>query len=470
MKISSVKCLLIAGLFGMAAAGVNAQTLWGSYFLESAPYRHQLNPALMPNGNYVAIPVLGNIHFGVNSSASYSTFIYSVDGYDKLQTFLSSAVSVDDFEKKLRNKNSISFDMDLSILSFGFYKWNGFNTFDLSLRSRTAMTLPGDLFRLLKEGNPDDGKYNLKHLSMSQDTYFELALGHARDLTDEWAVGAKVKALVGGAHFRTKFNRFDLTMSEDLWEVNYGGSADANLSGLEIITDEDGNITDAKFESNRAGVSGGGFGFDLGVTYKPIDNLVVSAALTNLGFICWNKNTHINLPKNTPFSFSGFTDIGDNTKDDKGKTSLDRQIDDLFKEDFEYNVTTANTATALAPTLTIGGEYSILQERISFGLLSATTFYPRLAHTRLMASVNLKPLRFIQFALNGSVSNLAQTWGAVLKLGPLFLGAEFASLRVTPQYIPVGKVAANVNLGLSVPFGRKPEPRKLSPLLKYRTR
>ncbi len=467
MKISYTKYIVIAGMFFGAFAGVSAQTQLGSYFLEASPFRHQLNPALMPDRGYVAIPALGNIEFNVNSPLSYKTFIYPAPNVgDKLYTFLDSRVNAKEFEKKIKDANPLMVNVDLSILSFGFFKWNGYNTFDISLRSRNSFVLPGDLFLFLKNGNPVEGNsYDLHNTAIRSNTYVELALGHARKITDQWTAGAKVKALVGAANLNARFDRLDITMSEEQWRINALGAAELSVSGVVLKEDENGLVDDVDFDSGQLGVSGGGVGIDLGVTYEPIEHLVVSAAVTDLGFITWNKkHSHKGTPK-SDVVFEGFHGIGndDYVKDGVTKT-VDDQVDDLMDDlktiyQFETEEASKRT-TGLAPTILVGGEYQLLNNRISAGLVYSTTFYPGRAHTRLMASLNLKPLRLIMIGINGSVSNYANTFGAVINLGPLFIGAEVSSLKVSPEFIPLGKLAANVNFGLNIPINKKPEPKK----------
>ena len=210
---SYIKYILTIGLFSVIIAGASAQPLQSAYFLERAPLRHQLNPALIPERGYFTIPGLGNISFNVSSDLNYTTFIYPSDG-DKLNTFLSSAVSAEEFDKKIRNSNALNANIGLSILSFGFHKWNGFNTFDISLHSNISFSLPGDLFRFLKNGSEGNvTQYDLKDVSANANAYVEVALGHAHRINDQWTVGAKVKALLGGAQADAHFEKLTLPMA-----------------------------------------------------------------------------------------------------------------------------------------------------------------------------------------------------------------------------------------------------------------
>lgn len=193
---SLLRYITVIVLLGSVMAAT-AQPLKNAYFLERVALRHQLNPALVPERGYFAVPGLGNFSMSVSSDLNYTTFIYPSDG-KKLNTFLSPAISAADFDKKLKDRNVLNADLGVSILSFGFHKWNGFNTFDISLNTSASVALPGDLFRFLKNGNEEGTttQYDLKDISAHADAYIEVALGHAHHINDQWTVGAKLKALL----------------------------------------------------------------------------------------------------------------------------------------------------------------------------------------------------------------------------------------------------------------------------------
>ena len=68
-------------------------------------------------------------------------------------------------------------------------------------------------------------------------------------------------------------------------------SADAQVSttvkGGGLKYNQDGTISGFDFKAEDAGVAGLGFGIDLGASYKVLDNLTVSAAVLDLGYINW---------------------------------------------------------------------------------------------------------------------------------------------------------------------------------------
>ena len=57
-----------------------AQTLRTSYFLESMPMRHRLNPALVSDRGYISIPAIGNINAATQSNVGLTAFRCPTDG------------------------------------------------------------------------------------------------------------------------------------------------------------------------------------------------------------------------------------------------------------------------------------------------------------------------------------------------------------------------------------------------------
>ena len=124
-----------------------------------------MNPAFASERNYVGMPVLGNFNIGLQSNIGVSNFLYKQPNGD-LTTFLNGSVSSGEFLDGLKNRNRLNLDVDMNIISFGFHKWGGFNTFDLSIKNGTRANLPKDLFEFAKVGmQGGHSEYNLEDIA-----------------------------------------------------------------------------------------------------------------------------------------------------------------------------------------------------------------------------------------------------------------------------------------------------------------
>lgn len=454
MKNLIIIFILCLGTLSAAAQ----QTLHSSYFLKRMPMRHKLNPALINDYGYFSIPMLGNVNFGIQSNLSLKNFIYPThDG--NLMTFMHKDVSADEFLDNIKNFNSVEMNIDMAILSFGFFGFKGYNTFDISLRSHTGIYIPEDLFRFMKLGmdNENGNSYHLRDFTMKTDNYVELALGHAHKINDKLTIGAKLKFLAGVANIQAKIHQMDISLSEDKWEIMANGQMDASVMGASLQTKANGEIDDFDFDVDKPALSGWGLGTDLGATYRLMDNLTLSAAVVDLGFIRWNKNLRGATLNDESFLFNGFdeVDINDDSAIDDQWDDIADQLEDMVR--FYKTDAPSARSTSLRTTLNIGAEYSILNDKISFGLLSSTRFSSPKTWTEIVGSANFRPASWFNVAFTGTLSNYGPNWGWVLNLCPrgfnFFIGTDHMVTRLTPQYIPTKNATVNLNFGLNVPMG-----------------
>lgn len=446
------------------SAGLSAQTtLNSSYFMEKMTKRNQLNPALKTENNYVSIPSIGNLYLGINSNLGLGTFLYPRD--NKLVTFLHESVPADEFLNKLTPNNTIELDLGIDLISFGFWAWGGQNTFNLALKSNTGAYLPKEIFQFLKTGQEATGvtRYDMSNITATTSNYLELALGHARDITDKLSAGAKIKVLIGAAHAEARIDRMDISMSQNEWTIKQAGHLQAT-SLLELTTDpETGEVTGYDF-GNHFGVAGFGLGFDLGATYEIIDNLTLSAALTDIGFMRWNNLTRAETDPDKGFIYTGFDNIGaedDENGDNPFDQKADQLGDDLKALTKFYQSDTRSVANSLRTTLRVGAEYAVLDNAISFGLLSTTRFVGYRTYAEGMAAINFRPLSALHLTVNGSVSNMGSSVGAILNIcAPgfnFFVGTDYFATQYSKQFIPINHARANFSFGFNITFGKKHE-------------
>ena len=460
----AIKHIASIALAVVLSAGVSAQTtLNSSYFMEKMTKRNQLNPALKTENNYVSIPSIGNLYLGINSNLGLGTFLYPRD--NKLVTFLHESVPADEFLNKLTPNNTIELDLGIDLISFGFWAWGGQNTFNLALKSNTGAYLPHEIFEFLKTGQEATGvtRYDMSNITATTSNYLELALGHARDITDKLSAGAKIKVLIGAAHAEARIDRMDISMSQNEWTIKQAGHLQAT-SLLELTTDpETGEVTDYKV-GNNFGLAGFGLGFDLGATYEIIDNLTLSAALTDIGFMRWNNLTRAETDPDKGFIYTGFDNIG--AEDDENGDNPFEQKADQLGEDLKaltkfYQSDTRSVANSLRTTLRVGAEYAVLDNAISFGLLSTTRFVGYRTYAEGMAAINFRPLSALHLTVNGSVSNMGSSVGAILNIcAPgfnFFVGTDYFATQYSKQFIPINHARANFSFGFNITFGKKHE-------------
>ena len=179
MKLNNIKFILAAG-FIASAVSASAQDTYSGYFLDNYTYRYQMNPAMGNRGNFVSMPVLGNMNIGMSGNLPLTSVLYNRGG--KTVLFTNPEVSVAEAMKGFKDVNRIGTNLKLNILSGGWKAWGGYNTVSINARANADVHVPKSLFSLIKEGVSNQ-TYSIKDVRAQALGYAEIALGHSRDIT-----------------------------------------------------------------------------------------------------------------------------------------------------------------------------------------------------------------------------------------------------------------------------------------------
>ena len=442
-----IKYIVMSIIAVMSIEFVSAQTLNTSYFMEGSYLRTNLNPALTPTRGYVTVPLLGGFTLDMSSNyLSVSNFFYKRG--DEVVSALHESVSSEEFLGKLPNNAKMGLGLDMSIFSAGFYKHDMFWNFGLNLHSENDTVLSKDLFAALKTlGN---GVYDLSNTSLNSNNYAELYVGTTRDILDWVTVGARVKFLIGICNISADIDDMYANVSADTIEGRLRGTL--RMSGAFIDTAgavAGSEITDDIF--GWGGINSFGAGIDLGAEVRLLDNrLRVSAAVTDLGFICWSKKTSVEAVAMGDFHYNG-VDIA------TGETDMAGEIKAVYGDNASKGYT-----KRLNCSLNIGAEYNILDDRIGFGLLSHTEFCNTMSYTELTASANFRPLHWLSASLSHTFLNRNRVgiFGCAVNIHPsgfnLFVGCDytgFASASYKGLSIPRNLKSFNIYAGIGFNIG-----------------
>lgn len=444
----SFKHILTVATFTLIGFSASAQSLNSLYFLDN-PQSHYLNPALTTDKGWVTLPLSGTM--SINSDLGLGSFLYPY-GDNQMRTFLHPEISNKEAMSKFRNMNTVfEFESAANILTVGFNAWGGTNSIGINSHINMGMYVPKDVFSILKEGQDADGdtEFKIDNLGAQAQLYTDIALGHARDINDKLTIGAKMKFILGFGYANASVDNMRIHMTDNEWTINHNTNI-ITSQAIDISTNEDGQIDECNFNAKLGGF---GLGFDLGATYKILDNLKVSLAVTDLGFISWN-NASIIKNRNESFSYTGFDNLG--AEDSEGLEETFEEIGDELGEIFKFDRDKKATSktTSLYSTLRAGVEYGVLNNKITFGLLSTTKFGLPKTYAEGMLSVNFKPNKTFTAAINGSVSNVRSSIGAVITLGHFFIGADYLLAKYSKQFIPVNATKFNFGCGVCFRFGK----------------
>ena len=459
----------MAAALTMAAAilPTSAQELRTSFFMETSNYRHQTIPALL-DSPYVGL-CFSNINIGMTGNIGAKQFIFDTNGLSgytgnyRYTTFMDPSVDAATFLNKLHDKNRFDLYLNYNLFSVGFKAWGGVNLLELNLRSNTNLTLPKGLFEFAKTAGEKE-HYEFGGLGMRTQNYMELALGHSRDINKQWRVGGKLKFLIGAAYADFTADNVTLDMTEDAWRIQSNAQMKASLLKSDVIhEDPSKNSADGRprvKELDNFGFSLPGFGMalDLGVTYKPIENLTLSAAITDLGFISW-KNTH-HASSQGDYTFDGFNNIYIGSDKDQTEDIDDQfdQIGDDLEEMFSvYDDGTKTATQALAATLNVGAEYKLpAYDKLKFGFLYTSRIHGKYSWHQGMLNVGVRPVKWFECNVNGAVTSTGVTAGGMLSLKAphfnFYIAADRFFSKMGKQGVPLNSSNGNITFGMTFPL------------------
>ena len=398
--IGKMKYILITVL-ALIFADSSAQNSQVLYFM-NLPQSHLINPALRPsNSVYIGLPLISSINLNMNNNfVNFSDLFQKDQSKNLIISILHPDYDPDKFLAKIRDKNSIEQEFTIQTLGVGFSVGKDSYIFlDINERIDGNIVLPKDLFRLALKGNSDfvGRKIDLSSLRGEMSYYREVGLGFSRNFTDKLRVGIKGKLLFGLANASIDNKSLGIEVNDD-----YSHTLDANLtvnmSGpIHVNMDSNNNITSIALDDNKFKTASGvrdfftdskniGFGMDIGASYDLNDRIVLSASVTNLGFINWKKDV-TNLKADNKFKFSGLN-LLDVINGTKTIDELAADMLDSLKDAFVVSNTKTAYTTFLPFGVSVGGSFSVTK-KFSLGLLSYSRVIGQQIRESLTVSANL---------------------------------------------------------------------------------
>lgn len=439
-------------------ASVSAQDIASGYFTEGYLYRHEMNPALGNEKNYIAMPALGNLNVNVRGNLGLSDILYKHNG--NTVSYLNPGVSLSEFSNNISDGNNrFNEGVKLQLLGAGFKAFGGYNTIDINARERVSAIIPGSILLTTKEGLSNN-HYEFSDISARGNAYAELALGHSHQLNDKLRVGGKIKFLLGLAHADIRLNNITLDLDED----KYTTRADAVVeSSFKDITYEYGHNTqtdrDYVKDIHKVKLSPNGFGIavDLGAEYKLNDNWRFSLALTDIGFISYNNNFVLQNDASKSFDSSKYIFSVDEEDDNYYDKEFDRLKDDLVSiYQLEDKGNKGNKTWMLGTTVNIGAEYKCMfYDKLSFGILNTTRLRGKYSWTDFRLSANVSPFKIFSAGVNVSGGSYGFGFGWIADFHVtgfnIFMGMDHILGKLAKQGAPLSS-NAQLSMGINFPF------------------
>jgi len=455
MKSLFSRFLGVLLLIGSVSSTVSSQMLRTSFVMKDVHYRMQLNPALVPDRGYVDIPVVGNFNFGVSSNALGSKDI--IDAFNSESGNFSSDVLYD----RLKKNNDLNMHFKADAVSVGWWRGENFWSISVGMRMDVGAQIPKSMFTALRDmedltaNNWDNYRMNINNEKVNFNAYSEMGVGFARDLSERVTFGAKLKMLLGMGNLNATINAINIETNglnggirnPESWanggnaKIQVDAVMESSLNGMKFLKDEDGTIYD--FDYNQFGIAGFGGAIDLGLAFHATDNITLSAAVSDLGFISWAKSS-------TSIISSEETRVYDRTNYLDFVSLVDQ--DELLNYElfgFKHDENAKGRTTSLYSAVSAGAEVGVLNDKLTFGVLSTTRLLKPKTLSEITFAAAIRPASWFDLAASYSLlQSNGKTFGVALKLGPLFVGSDYV-------YLGDDSMVADIFAGLTIPLGRK---------------
>ncbi len=466
---------VITGIICLAALPVLAQQNNSLYFMDQIPQSNQLNPATQPLfGFYFGLPGISSIEINVgNSAIGFNNILQYNTALDSMVWFLYNKQTQDDFLSKFKKTNFVYTDVSIDLLSLGLRVNSNYFSFYVRDRMEARFNIPYDLVRFGIMGNLDSigintpkETFDLSTFGMNATWYREYALGLSREINNKITFGLRGKLLFGIGNLVTKNSSVYLEdTGYDLWRPHSTVDLNSSIPNLDIYSNNEGKIDSLKFkdiknQSDARNIlmmnKNMGFALDLGIIYKPIDFLSISASVLDLGYIRWKNNVH-NFTQDATYDLRG---VEANLSD---SVNMLETLLDTLKNTFTYQQNSDPYTTTLSPKLYAGAQLRIMND-LGVSFLTRMQIIEKSLQSQYTFSLNFYPANAFLLTVSYTMADkMYDNFGVALssKLGPLqwYIMSERVPLYYYKEaknkyYIPAYAKNINLRLGFNLVFGK----------------
>lgn len=290
MRLIITSILLVTGVLAFCQ---NKEVL---YDFNDLPQTLSLNPgADIEFDKHFGIPLLSQFHFNFGSSGISVYDIFKNDGVD-INTKIGDAIRL------LSNRDHFVIHQQLEILNGGWKKDDKtYFSFGIYEEADAIIYIPKSLATLVWEGNANSigHPFSLADINLKADILSVFHFGINRKISKKLIIGARAKIYSSIANINSRNNSGTFTTRESTTGDNFYEHTFQSLDGLlqtsgVVSLLDDGNSEfrqDIKSLGRRILLGGNlGLGMDVGFTYKPKEQHVITGSIIDLGAVFHRKD------------------------------------------------------------------------------------------------------------------------------------------------------------------------------------
>ena len=446
------------------------------YFMDGIPQSNQLNPATQPKCNFfLGIPGISSLELNAGESMVGVSDVLTY--YPPLGKWVNPAFNAETqqaFLDKLGPSNYVFSDVRNDLLSLGFRIRGTYLSFFTSEKVDVKGFIPKDMFKLMFYGNSnanwESQSFDFSPLSLNATWYREYGFGVSQEISNRFYFGIKAKFLFGKANIHTESSNtgfFDTDSA--VWKTRAQVNVYSSIPNLNVYTSSDNNVdsltfTELKDASDIANLllikKNRGFALDMGMVFKPVKMVSISASILDLGYIRWANNIH-NLSANGSYDFKGVNfDFANSDSSDVGGALLDTLKSKYTTGNANDPYTTFLTAKLYA------GVHVQLLKGIGVGFLTRSQIVDKKWESQYTFSLNLNAGNTLNTTFSYTIANHEYDilgFGLAMKLWPLPLQWHIMCETIPMYYsgsydgVPIPSYLKRVNFrtGLNITIGYK---------------
>lgn len=404
--MSYKKLTLVLAALVCVAAPLKAQTAQEGFFLNDYRLGYHFNPALAGGNDFISI---GEFAKQNRNNIGAGSFLYPMG--NEVLTFLSPYVSTAEFMSKLQDMNYEFNNYNYNLFAYGFARGEAFHTIELNARVMYGVSVPKDLFYILKEGTTDE-VYNLSGARAQGQLFAELAYGYSRKLSDIVTLGGRAKLLLGLNSIDYRMSNLKLRLTEQEYRMDVDAELEMSGRNKTFVPTEDGYLSVLNMTSSGRWYipTGAGLALDLGVVVTPNEYLTLSASVLDLGGICWSLG---NSGRSTgTATFTGL-DVAYNELNKDALIKKVKEVGEDFVETLKLKATGNQVRFNMIPLrANLGIKYKLPKfEQVHVGLVASYIGYQNMPYWEARYVMSCNPLDWLDFAGSFGYGAHGTVWG-----------------------------------------------------------
>lgn len=333
------------------------------YDFNDIPQTLNQNPGALVNFNkHFGIPLLSQFHFNFGSSGVSAYDIFKDDGVN-INTKIRNAIF------SLSNRDYFTLNQQLEVINGGWRKdENTYFSYGIYEEVDMIAYFPKDLALLLWEGNANyiGRPFSLEDVSFKGELLSVFHFGINKRLSKKLTVGARAKVYSSIANVNSTNNSGTFTTRESRTGDNVYEHEFQFLDGIvqtsgvaSLLGDDNSDVSqDIKTLRKRILFGGNlGLGVDVGFTYQPKDQHVITGSLLDLGAIFHTKDVE-SYHLNGSYRTEGLNLVFPQLIDANGTTPYWQNLEDEFDENIKIDTLKRNYVTWRSTKLNASYRYN----------------------------------------------------------------------------------------------------------------